>query len=303
MEEKEVRPAVFASAFWLGIAGPAAAVVGISTRFVDVTLEYLEVGKTYNLRTLRNIPYTVRNRGDAPITVKVEPTIPRRTEVMDGYEAVPDPSWIQIVPDQFTLGGGQTGYAEMVISIPDNPEYNGRHFQATIWARTVNTGLFAAGTQSRLRLSVGPGPEALKEEAKEKAMMTLDFDITPPQTYVQDLEPGKTYDLNELVRRKLKITNRAETPIHLKFNSIPWIPRFHLPPGYEAAPDHSWLAFKPSEEIVKEDEIATIEPILKIPEGDEHRGKKYGFLLKADLVMGVELEVFSQFFVTIREKQ
>lgn len=286
-----------------GFPMPSWGSVGLSTRFVDVTLEYLEVGGTYNLRTLRNIPYTVRNKGETTIIVKVETAIPKKSEIVPGYEPIPDPSWIQILPNEFRLNGGQTGYAEMIVQLPNDPSLVGRHYQATIWARTANTGLFAAGTQGRLRFSVGPGPESLKEEAKQKAMMTLDFDVTPPEMYVLNLEPGKTYKLNKMVRRKLKITNRADTPLHMKFESIGWNPRFNLPRGYEAAPDPNWLKFKPGKAIVKGDRIFTVEPIVKIPKGEEHRGKKYAFLMKADLVMGVELEVYSRIFVSVKEKE
>lgn len=281
----------------------AQAAIGLSTRFVDVTLEYVPVGRPLNLRRLRNIPYTVKNTGSAPINVKVDVTLPKKDQIREGYEAIPDPTWIQIVPNIFTIPAGQTAYAEMVIQIPEKPEFTGKHYQSTIWAHTQNGGLFAAGTESNFKFSTGPGPETLKEEAKEKVMMTLDFDITPAEIYVSGVEPGKKVNLNSLIQKKLKVANRAATPIHLKFKSVPWSNQVILPAGYESAPDPSWLSLKPNDEIIKEDRIATIDPILTIPPGDEHRGKRYAFLVKADIVLGIDVDMFTKVLVTVNSKK
>ncbi len=278
------------------------AVIGLSTRFVDVTLEYLQVGQVYNLRKLRNIPYTVRNRGDAAIRVRAVVSIPPKSEVADGYQPIPDPTWIQIIPNEFDIPPGQTAYAEIVVQIPNQPQYVGKHYQSKITAQTVNKGLFSAGTQSRLRFSTGPGPETLKQEAVNKAMMTMDFDVTPQEIYANNLEPGQTYNLNKLIQKKLKVSNRADTPIRMKFKSIPWVSNLILPEGYEPAKDTSWLTFSPEDAVIKGNRIVTVDPILKIPAGDELSGKKIAFLMKADLVMGVDLEIYTKVFVTIKSK-
>lgn len=286
-----------------GAIETAQAAIGISTRFVDVTLEYVPVGRPVNLRKLRNIPYTVRNRGDAAMEVKAEVGIPPKYDLIEGYEAIPDPTWIQVIPDRFTIPPGQTAYAEIVIQIPDKPEYIGKHYQTKIWAHSVNKGLYSAGAESRFRFSTGPGPETLKQEAKDKAMLTMDFEITPPEIYVSGLEPGKNYKINNLVQKKLKVVNRAETSIRLKFKSVPWVSEVLMPAGYEAAPDPSWLTVSPDDKIIKGERIETIDPILTIPPGDEHRGKRYAFLVKTEIVMGVDVDMYTKVLVTVNSKK
>ena len=286
-----------------GALETAEAVIGISTRFVDVTLEYVAVGRPINLRKLRNIPYTVRNRGDSAMEVKAEVVIPRKDEIMEGYEAIPDPTWVQVIPDRYTIPPDQTAYAEIVIQIPDRPEYIGKHYQAKIWGHSLNKGLFSAGAESRLRFSTGPGPETLKEEAKEKAMLTMDFEISPSALYAANVEPGKKYKVNDLVQKKLKVVNRSESPIRLKFKSVPWVHEVLMPAGYEAAPDPSWLMIDPNDEIIKGEKIVTIDPIVQIPAGDEHRGKSYAFLIKTDVVMGVDIDMYTKVLVVIAPKK
>ena len=64
------------AAVLVGCAAEARAVIGLSTQFVNVVMENLEPGRSYNLRELRGIPYTVKNRGDGAVDVIVEVTVP-----------------------------------------------------------------------------------------------------------------------------------------------------------------------------------------------------------------------------------
>ncbi len=299
---------LFAAMLATAIPNEAHALIGLSTRFVDVTLEYLEVGRAYNLRQLRNIPYTVRNRGDADVPVKVDVVIPKKDEVSDGYEAIPDPNWIQLLPNRFTILAGQTAYAEMIIQVPNKPEYIGKHYQAKIFAHSDNPGLFSVGTQSRLRFSTGPGPETLKGEAIAKEMTTMDFDVTPQEIYAE-VEPGQTINLSQIIQRKLKVTNRGEKPFKMKFKSVAWVSTLSNPQDYVPAPEKSWLTFSPEEAVIKGDRVVSVDPIIKIPAGDENRGKKLMFLMKADIYLMKEknwypfdLEVYTKVFVTVKNK-
>src|SRR5206468_4099995 len=104
---------------------PAEAIVGISTKFVDVTIEYVQVGKTYNLRELRRVPYAVTNKGTSPIDIAVDILAPKKEELVESYQALPDASWIRIVPNKFRIEPGQTGYAEMILAVPNDPQYTG----------------------------------------------------------------------------------------------------------------------------------------------------------------------------------
>ncbi len=281
----------------------AQAGLGISTRFVDVVLEHVEVGKIYNLRQLRNVPYTVKNRSSVPMEIGVEVTIPKTKSVMPGYEAIADPTWVRIVPNKFRIEPGATAFAEMIIQVPDDPKYTGHHYQAMVQAKSINTGMFVVQTEGRLRFSTGPGPESLKDERRKMAMMTLDFDITPDTLFVDGVKPGVAFNVKKDNKKTLKVTNRADTPLKVKFLSEPYdSARFPIQGEYEAAPDPSWLKFKRSIIELKPETIESLEPIIEIPNDDAHYGKRYVFMVKADIVMGVDLDVFNKIYVKVQEK-
>lgn len=290
-----------AISYWL-LAGKGYAAVGLSTRFVDVTLENLQVGVAYNLRELKKVPYTIKNLSGATMNVSVEVRIPKQEELQKDYEPIPDPNWVQIVPNQFVLEPGRTGFAQVIIQIPNDPQYIGRHFHAKIWADTANNPyMLAAGVVSNLKFSAGLGPETLHKQKVTEAMMTLDFDVTPPAIYIDELEPGKPYDFKKRKARTLKVTNRSETQLRLTFASVPWDDRFHLG-DYQKTPKPEWLTFKSTVAVVQPDTIQSVYPVLQIPDEPEHYGKRYAFLVQTGLVLGVELEYFNRIYVRVKEK-
>lgn len=283
---------------WVG--APAQAAVGLSTRFVDVSLEGLQLGVAYNLRELKKVPYTIKNLSGAAINVRVEVTIPKTAETAKGYEPIPDPSWVQIVPNRFTLAPGQTGFAQVIVQVPADAQYDKRHFHTKIWATTEdNPYIVAAGVVSQLKFSTGVGPETLRKQKVQQAMMTLDFDITPQALYLDNLQAGAAYDFEKLKVRPLKVTNRSETELRLGFVSIPWEDRFPLG-DYEKA-DPAWMTFKSTQMAIAPDTISAIQPVIRIPNDPKLYGKKLAFLVKTELVLGVELEYYNRVYVTVKD--
>ena len=107
MSIKKLKTALLASVLIFATAGVSRAKVGLSSQFINVVLENLKPGRNYNLRELKGIPYTVKNRGDGPVEVVLETVRPEAKEMAAPYEAIPDPSWIELNPSKVFLGPGQ----------------------------------------------------------------------------------------------------------------------------------------------------------------------------------------------------
>lgn len=275
--------------------------IGIAARFSDdVILENLKIGKSYNLRTMGKLPYKVINAGDAIVGVAIEIEISKENQLKPGYEPLPDPSWIKIVPDTFRLGPGESGISEIIITIPDKPEYVNRNFQTEIYAHTTGTGFMAAGARHRIRFSTGKGPETLLAEKKRKAMFELNLDFKPMSVYLVDVKPGVRYNAKKM-RKSLKLINWADNQIKIKLKSILYSREFSLPSGYVPAPDPSWLTVKPGEVKIAGNEIKELKIFVNIPDEEEYYGKKYAFLVKAELIgVDVLLELYARVYVTTK---
>jgi hypothetical protein len=287
----------WAAAMGALLASVAQAKVGVGSKFADAVLENLTPGVSYNIRELRGIPYTINNVGDAEQEVAVEVVRPDQGELQPGYEPIPDPNWIKLTPNRHRIPRGGMAFSDIIITIPDDPALKGRHFQAAIWAHTVNTGLLGAGVKSRIRLSVGPGPDSLAAEKRRKAMVTLNFDVWPQVLYVNEAEAGGRYDIKKREKKSVKITNRGEERLEVLVKAVPWTNINALPEGYEAG-DPGWMSFKPEKARIKPDRVADVRVVLDIPA--EQKGKKLAFLYYLTLPSGTEISTVNRVLVEVK---
>ncbi|MBI5596153.1 MAG: hypothetical protein HY928_08710 [Elusimicrobia bacterium] len=277
-------PTALGAALLLAVVGVvrAGATIGLSSQFVNVAMENLEPGKSYNLLELRGLPYTVKNRGDGPVEVLVEITPPTTQECLAPYEPMPDASWMSVSPSRLRLDAGEPGFAALTIDVPNDPKFVGRHFQGQVWAHTLGTGLLAAGVRSNIRFSIGKGPETLEAEAHEKQMVALNYELWPAALYVTKARAG-AYEPAKEEGRQFVLTNRSEEPLELVATAVAW-ERMGLPAGYEAPKDLSWVKIEPA--TVKVDPISLERVRLKLDIPEQYKGKKLAFLIQLSLPIG-----------------
>jgi hypothetical protein len=95
------------------------------------------------------------------------------------------------------------------------------------------------------------------------------------EVFIDNLEPGKEYNLNEFLNTSFKITNNFDEPVSLEIS--PLIPEEkELKPGYIPINDVFWVDVPP-EVIIQAHEQQTIPVRLTIPIGEQYRGRKYQF--------------------------
>lgn len=286
-----------ALALALALAAPAAARIGLSTQFIDVEFEGLKPGGVYNLRELRGVPYTVKNRGSDPVQVQVEAQVPKMVEAP--YEALPDPSWVELNPGTMRIEPESLGFSDIIIRIPDDPALNGRHFHATIWAHTVGTGMLGAGVNSRLRFSIGPGPDTIARRELAEAVVSLNYDLWPNALYLTKARTGARYDGKEAEGRQFMLTNRTEAELRLVPKAVRWpVNSLPLPAGgWEAPEDLSWVRFEPSTATVAGLSVEPVRMALDMAP-DSLKGKKAAFLIQLQLPNGMVVNQTHRGFVT-----
>ena len=132
---------------------------GLRTGFGKVVLENIPIGKTYSMRRDSKFPLVVKNESDKTIDLKLEVLIPEEGEVQQGYEPLPDTSWITLENNSFTVEPNGEAETDVIINVPDDRLYVGRKFHVFIFSHTTG-GSLGIGLKSKLLFSVG--------EAKDK---------------------------------------------------------------------------------------------------------------------------------------
>lgn len=283
----------------LAPAAPAGAKIGLSANLGDVVLEGAKPGRSYNLREANGVALRIQNTGDAAARIVTEVTLPKPERVKEGYEPLPDPSWVRVLPERYELPPGGVAFVDVILDIPDDPALAGRHFQFNLWTRQDTRAFLAAGLETRVRLSIGKGPETLEKEKRLKQMATFNFDLWPQTLYVVGARAGAAYDVKAREKKSLRVINKAEEPLHLALKSGPWPGGSPLPEGYEAAPDPSWLLVRRSSLSLEGLTIADVPLELAIPAGYGHGGRKYAFWVQPALATGLEFLSGAKVLVTV----
>ena len=120
----------------------------------------------------------VTNRSESTVDLAIDVIAPSATELLPGYEIIPDTAWVKIVLSTFTLAAHTSAVTDIQITVPKDAKFYGKKFQVYIWSHTIlppskNIGV---GLQSRLLLEFIPLPRIKK---------------TPPPSPAPKLAPQK----------------------------------------------------------------------------------------------------------------
>ena len=282
---------------------------GLSTKFGEVKLANLKIGQTYSMRELVNFPLQVVNTGDATVDLKVDVILPKAEDAKEGYEPIPDTSWVKLEKDFFTLEPGQTAISDVLIKIPDDEKYFGKGFEVDIWSRTVprgRSGTLAVGLKSRLLLGIArerATSEEITKQKKRKMVGNVNFSIVPYKFEFQDIEVGKKINIEKMFNEILKVVNPNNEKLTIKLYSIS-LREAELTPdaGFTACPDPAFLSFSDKKFTVKGNSIKLVKMHLNFPDRNEYKGKKYLFIISARIEgQEVPVEVFARVYVTTKE--
>jgi len=128
---------------------------GLSTSFVDVTFDNLEIGNTYSFHETSGRNIVITNTSKRSVSVKLDVVLPKEGETKPGYEPLPDASWIKIVPDSCPVEPGQGTQSDLLISIPKDRHLRGKKYQFYVWSHTIGTTL-GVGLRSKVYIHIKP---------------------------------------------------------------------------------------------------------------------------------------------------
>lgn len=286
----------------LAVQSPSArADIGLSTNLSDVVLENARPGQTYNLREVNGVAFRIKNVGDATAKVLIEALPAKEKDLRPGYAPIPDPTWVQVIPDRHTIQPKGVVFTDIILRVPDDPSLLGKHYQFVIWTHQEGTGLLSAGLESRVRFSLGKGPETLAKEKKQKQMLSFNFDVYPRTVHVVKARAGSRYNAKKEEKKSIQIINRSEEPLELILKSSPLRFPDAPPTSYELPADTGWLKFPKERVKVKPLSIVDVPFVLEIPKGNG--GKKFVFNIEPSLPTGLAFSFGAKVLVTVAEEK
>ena len=288
---------------------PRANAVGIRTRFGVVVVENLQPGRTYNIRELVGLPLRVVNASEKQVTIKMDLQKPgqEKSMVQKHFDPIPDLSWVKLSRDFFVVDPGQSAIADVLVTIPDDDKYLGKRYQVNIWSHTIGKRFANVGLMSKLRITVAKRrmteEEKLAEAHREEIIKNIDFQLLPHTIFIDGVELGKKIDIEKKYKHTLKVVNPNNEKFSYRIRTVTaWEAEMGVIPGYEDAPEPSFLTLSEKEFSLPPISIREIKMFLQIPNEEKYRGKKYQFVISVQVLnQPIIYEVCSRMFVSIVE--
>jgi hypothetical protein len=291
------------TAAFLGASVRVQANAGLRTPMGDVVVKHIQIGRTYSLNSLLNLPLRLVNTGDSEVDLRIEVLKRGVADLKPGYDAIGSADWVRVAQSSFTVAPSREVATDLILSIPNDTSLLGRRFEADIWSHTSGgSGQYAVGIVSRLLLQIDSTPpteEELKKKFVDENLASMDFTILPTSALTDDFPLGRVVDLRRDRKIAIKLVNPNERALNFRVRSIPvWESVITPSEGFEDAYNPQWLT--PEKDVVKVDgnSIGDVSFKLNIPDEERNRGKSFMFLVTFDLMeQKISTHVYYRLFV------
>jgi hypothetical protein len=245
---------------------------GLSSPNAAMYLSNLKIGQEYSLKQLLGYPFRVTYKGKYPVDLRID-LIKPSTTTAEGYEPLPDLSWIQLQKTEFSLDPGETAETDIIIKIPNDESLLGKKFHVSISPTTSAPKgdnrawlAFAVGLVCKLYLSIAPKPptiEEIRELQKRRLSGYLDVSVSPNRIFIYDLEPNKKYDLTKQFNEVIKIINATSQDVFVETESVlPTSRGIFLTEVQQELPQPKLLVVKPKKDKLKPDSVKSYKLFL-----------------------------------------
>ncbi len=281
----------------------------LTSEFSDVILSGLKPGMIYSILKEKNVPYRVFNNSEQEADVEVVVEKPRPSQLKQGYEPIPDVSWVKVVPTRFHLKQGEGTKCDVIISVPDDKKYANRHFQAMLVTQTVEKPgargvAISFALASRLRFSTGPSPEKIMNEYRRKILDALKIELSPLSLFLSDVPIGRKVKLDGETFSTLQLINKSKKKYKIEFRLAGNPRNYGLTKDYEPMPKEIKVKFKKKKMKAKKRSIRDVVMELKVPDKKEFYGKSYAFVVVGKVLgFDIPIEVFSRVYFKTQKAQ
>jgi len=277
----------FAAALFLA-ARPAAA-MGLRTQFGEVVVRNIQIGRTYSLYKLLNLPFRMVNTGSKTANLEIKLIRISSADLRPGYSPLPDLSWVKLEKNEFQVPPGHEAVTDIIISIPNDPKLMGRRFEADIWSRNKDvSSMYSVAILSRLLLqvsSIPPTDKELKEKYVNTRLANLDFTLFPTEGLAKDVPIGRPFDLKKERSISLKLVNPNNETLHFRVRSLgAWESLLTPPAGYDQNIVPQWLTPEQGVVAISGNSIKDVGLTINLPDDPKFYSRELFFVVSVDVL-------------------
>lgn len=254
-------------------ADPAASEphAGIKSNYSKVFVQNLPIGQTVSIKELVNLPLTISHHYDKPTYISITTEKPQTPK--EGFEAIPDPNWIQVEATSMTLAANTEAKLDVKVSIPNDEALLGRKFQAFINVFTPGEsfgGAISYGYQIKGNFLFTIAPVRNEEGLKSALEHPSDaaFALFPPRVNLFNVLPGMTIKVLSPERKKITLTNNSSKRQKYFLASVdPFKTAYSPDPGAQFPGDPDQVDLSQDEISLNPGQSKQLDIKIKVPTG------------------------------------
>jgi hypothetical protein len=271
-------PAAWLMALFWGAA--AAHALSLRSTRAEAFLGESPPGGTLSYSRALGAPLGVENAGTEPARIELSVAIPPPGELADGYEALPDPSWVRLEKASHALEPGARGETDVRVVLPKDARLEGRQFQFHCLFRGRETAGGGLTLRTRLLLAAGAGDPPQTAGAAPEG-----FALLPARGRAEGVPLGRPF-APPSGAGGLKLVNAGTREATVRLSTLrAWPEDFSPPEGFAPAPNPRWLRTGAPVRLPA-GSIASAALELMVPDEPRYRGRRWAFLVAADAEAG-----------------
>ncbi len=246
--------------------------------YAEVLVQNLQIGSSYSMIELVNLPLEIVNKSDEAIDIRIEVVKPAKAK--KDFEPIPNISWIKIAPEKAAIPAQGTYKTDVKISIPDDSKYLGKKYEVNIRASMVPKAkgmvAIALAVQGRLLFTVAAVKQAQPTGA---AKIDMNFNLAPLRVDLKDVKLGKKQEVLVPKDGPVVLQNSGKKEATFVLQSLdPKDTVISIEPEY-VAPSADWLTFEKEEMAVGGGQKKPVKMFVEIPNQPEYAGKNFEFIV------------------------
>lgn len=297
MMDARTRTFALLAALAFGPPGRAEA-LGLRSAFKSLVIEGLEPGRARKVSEVSRRKLRLENTGAETVEVEMRLAAPKESELKDGYEPLPDLSWVRLTAPRHVLRAGGAGESDAVVAVPAGSDLRGKRWQVQ-W---VSVGKSPEGLRLELRSSLllktagppGPGRKAAAREAP--------FLVRPESGKAQTVALGRAVDLRREHGVALKLSNLGSRKEKFKIAVEEAPPEGLSVEEFPLGPDPAFLSLAASTLEVEPGKMAEAGLALNVPDQSRYRGRSWLFVVSVEPLEAAGRKAYFRLFVTTQRE-
>jgi hypothetical protein len=279
--------------------------LGLSASPAAYNLENLKIGQVYDVSKMSK-PISIRYTGDSPMDIFFDfykPSDPR-----EGYEVIPDTSWLQTDKLSYTALPGEDVQVYMILSIPNDEQYFNKKYDARMRASLrprLEGGAVGAVPAVEIKVNFtifGKQATANEAEAIQKAIEKIrNISLSPTELFLENVPLGKTIDPKSYFKKNVKLSNVNDEPAEFDLRLVTPKEAGLESKEYADIDDASALKLLKKRIKIRANSVQEIPIRISIPDNPKNKGKKYLFIVEAAITgEALTSQYRSRIFITTK---